>query len=70
MVVAVFEARIVGGEPRLSPEATEIQAFAPGAIPWAGIGFKTTYFALVDWLAKRRPDLVPGPAPTWRRWEG
>ena len=70
VVVAVFEARIVGGEPRLSPEATEIQAFAPGAIPWAGIGFKTTYFALIDWLAKRHPNLVPGPAPTWRRWEG
>ncbi len=70
VVVAVFEARIVGGEPRLSPEATEIQAFAPEAIPWAGIGFKTTYFALVDWLAKRHPDLAPGPAPTWRRWEG
>jgi ADP-ribose pyrophosphatase YjhB (NUDIX family) len=70
VVVAVFESRIVGGEPRLSPEATEIQAFAPEAIPWAGIGFKTTYFALVDWLARRRPDLTPGPPPTWRRWEG
>jgi ADP-ribose pyrophosphatase YjhB (NUDIX family) len=70
VVVAVFESRIVGGEPRPSPEATEIQEFAPEAIPWAGIGFKTTYFALVDWLARRRPDLTPGPPPTWRRWEG
>ena len=70
VVVAVFESRIVGGEPRLSPEATEIRAFAPDAIPWAGIGFKTTYFALVDWLARRHADLTPGPPPTWRRWEG
>jgi len=70
VVVAVFESRIVGGQPRPSPEATEIQAFAPAAIPWAGIGFKTTYFALVDWLARRHADLTPGPPPTWRRWEG
>jgi len=70
VVVAVFESRIVGGEPRLSPEATEIRAFAPDAIPWAGIGFKTTYFALVDWLARRHAELTPGPPPTWRRWEG
>ena len=70
VVVAVFEARIVGGEPRLSPEATEIQAFAPDTIPWDGIGFKTTYFALVDWLARRHSELTPGPPPAWRRWEG
>jgi ADP-ribose pyrophosphatase YjhB (NUDIX family) len=70
VVVAVFESRIVGGEPRLSPEATEITAFAPDAIPWAGIGFKTTYFALVDWLARRHANLTPGLPPTWRRWEG
>jgi ADP-ribose pyrophosphatase YjhB (NUDIX family) len=70
VVVAVFEARIVGGEARPSPEATEIEAFAPDAIPWAGIGFKTTYFALVDWLARRHPELTPGQPPTWRRWEG
>jgi ADP-ribose pyrophosphatase YjhB (NUDIX family) len=70
VVVVVFEALIVGGEARPTPEATDVVTFAPDAIPWAGIGFKTTYFALVDWLALRRPDLTPGPAPTWRRWEG
>ena len=60
VVVAVFEARIVGGVAAPTAEATEIRAFAPDAIPWDGIGFKTTYFALVDWLARRRPDLRPG----------
>ena len=70
VVVAVFEASIVGGEARPTPEATEVRAFTPEAIPWAGIGFKTTYYALVDWLARCRPDLTPGPAPTWRPWEG
>ena len=70
VVVVVFEARIVGGRAQPTIEATEVEAFAPTAIPWDGIGFKTTYYALVDWLALRHPDLVPGPPPTWRRWEG
>ena len=39
-----------------TPEATEIVAFAPEAIPWSGIAFKTTIWALRDWLDRRRPD--------------
>ena len=45
MVIA-FEARVVSGEYRLNPEALDIQAFAPDAIPWPGIAFKTTHWAL------------------------
>jgi ADP-ribose pyrophosphatase YjhB (NUDIX family) len=59
VVVIAFEARIVGGEARTSREALEVQAFEPAAIPWSGIAFKTTYFALADWLAKRHPHLQP-----------
>lgn len=59
VVVVVFEARIVGGVPRLSAEATEIAAFAPEAIPWPEIAFKTTYWALRDWVRRHRPDLTP-----------
>jgi ADP-ribose pyrophosphatase YjhB (NUDIX family) len=70
VVVLVYEARIVGGAARPTPEATEVVAFRPEAIPWAGIGFRTTYWALVDWLRLRRPDLEPGPPPDRRRWEG
>ena len=70
VVVVVFEARIVGGLAQPTVEATEIQAFDPAAIPWDGIGFKTTYYALVDWLALRHPDLVPGAPPAWRRRQG
>ena len=40
-------------------EATEVMAFAPEDIPWAGIAFKTTMWALHDWLGRRRPDLEP-----------
>ncbi len=66
VVVLVFEARIVGGAFRTSPEALEIESFAPEAIPWGGIAFKTTIWALRDWLRRRRPDLHPGE----RHWDG
>ena len=62
VIVLVYEARIVGGEARPSPEALEVQAFAPDAIPWSEVAFRTTFYALADWVAARRPDLPP---PTW-----
>jgi ADP-ribose pyrophosphatase YjhB (NUDIX family) len=65
VVVLAYEATIVGGEARTSPEALEVRAFAPEDIPWPEIAFKTTWWALVDWLGKRRPDL---PAPSGARW--
>jgi ADP-ribose pyrophosphatase YjhB (NUDIX family) len=71
VVVLVFEARIVGGTFRASPEATEIVAFEPDAIPWPEIAFKTTYWALSDWLRRRHPDLRPGDViGERRRWQG
>ena len=66
VVVLAFEARVVGGSYRLNPEALEIRAFAPDAIPWHGIAFKTTHWALRDWVKRRRPDIHPPE----RRWEG
>ena len=60
IVVIAFEARIVGGEAHETPEALEIAAFAPDAIPWDGIAFKTTAWALRDWVHRRRPDLDRG----------
>ena len=66
VVVLAFEARVVGGEVRLSPEASEIEPFRPEALPWPGIAFKTTRWALHDWIHRRRPDLHPAT----RLWEG
>jgi ADP-ribose pyrophosphatase YjhB (NUDIX family) len=63
VVVLAYEARIIGGSARTSPEALEIQAYPPHAIPWPEIAFRTTYWALVDWLARRHPDLEPGGPP-------
>jgi ADP-ribose pyrophosphatase YjhB (NUDIX family) len=58
IVVIVFEARIVGGDARVTPEATEVRAFDAASIPWAELGFNTTYWALRDWVARRHPDLA------------
>jgi ADP-ribose pyrophosphatase YjhB (NUDIX family) len=62
VVVLAYEAAVVGGEFRTNPEATEIEAFEPGAIPWEEIAFSTTWWALADWLARRHPQLKPGGA--------
>jgi ADP-ribose pyrophosphatase YjhB (NUDIX family) len=62
VVVIAFEARVIGGEPRTSPESLEVRAFTPADIPWDGIAFKTTYWAIADWLARRHPDVVPAEA--------
>ena len=66
VVVIAFESRVAGGAFQLNPEALEIQAFAPEAIPWSGIAFKTSHWALRDWLHRRHPELHPEDA----RWEG
>ena len=61
VIVLAYEAAIVGGELRTTPEALEVRAFAPEAIPWADIAFRTTWWALVDWLHRHRPDVAPPP---------
>lgn len=66
VVTIAFEARIVGGTAARTPEALEIQAFAPEVIPWSGVAFKTTTWALRDWLRRRRPDLTPPAELTGR----
>ena len=61
IVVVAFEARIVGGAATLTPEALEVRPFAPEAIPWPEIAFRTSEWALRDWVRHVRPDLeLPG----------
>jgi ADP-ribose pyrophosphatase YjhB (NUDIX family) len=66
VIVLVYEARVVGGEARTGPEALDVRAFPPEEIPWPEIAFRTTWYALIDWLARRRPDM-PLPADRWAR---
>lgn len=70
VVVLVYEARILGGVTRTSREALEVRAFAPEDIPWPEIAFKTTWWALVDWLGRRRPDVAPPSAARWASGAG
>ncbi|MET0781673.1 MAG: NUDIX hydrolase [Microbacterium sp.] len=58
VVTIAFEARIVGGAAMATPEALEVRSFAPADIPWDGIAFNTTQWALRDWLALRHPELT------------
>lgn len=57
VVVVAFEARIVGGEMSATPESLEVRPFDLDAIPWQGLAFNTTLWALRDWARSRRPDL-------------
>ncbi|HET7677321.1 MAG TPA: NUDIX hydrolase [Candidatus Limnocylindrales bacterium] len=59
IAVIAFEARIVSGSYRLGPETLELEAFAPDRIPWPEIAFKTTTWALRDWVRRVRPDIHP-----------
>ena len=52
VIVLAYEARVVGGTPRPTPEALEVVPFAPAAIPWREIAFDTTRWALRDLLAR------------------
>lgn len=58
IVTVVFEAAIVGGTARTTPEALEVRAFAAADLPWAELGFNTTYWALRDWVGRRHPDVA------------
>jgi ADP-ribose pyrophosphatase YjhB (NUDIX family) len=57
VVTIVFEARIVAGEAQPTPEALEISSFAPADIPWSGLAFRTTTWALRDWIDRRHPSV-------------
>lgn len=59
IVVVAFEARIVGGQMRTTREALELQAFAPERIPWSGVAFTTSTWAIGDWVRRIRLDLAP-----------
>jgi ADP-ribose pyrophosphatase YjhB (NUDIX family) len=59
VVVVAFEARVVGGSFRPNPEALEIVSYPAEAIPWPGIAFATSRWALHDWVRRRHPELAP-----------
>jgi ADP-ribose pyrophosphatase YjhB (NUDIX family) len=51
IVVVVYRARALRGEPQLGVEALEARWFTSDAIPWDDLAFETTVRALRDWVA-------------------
>lgn len=47
VVLIVYRAKAIG-RPQTTPEAPEVRAFAPGAIPWDELAFWSTELALRD----------------------
>jgi ADP-ribose pyrophosphatase YjhB (NUDIX family) len=57
VVIVVYEATIVSGEMVVTPETLEVRAFAVEDLPWDGIGFNTSLWAVRDYVRRVRPDL-------------
>ena len=51
--IAVFGARVVGGEPEPLDETMDVGIFALDALPWDEIAFPSTEHALKDYLRSR-----------------
>jgi ADP-ribose pyrophosphatase YjhB (NUDIX family) len=57
VVVVAYEATIVAGVMAATPESLEVRAFAVEDIPWDGLAFNTTLWAVRDWVRGTRPGL-------------
>ena len=51
-VVLIVFAATATQDPQTTPEALEVQAFAPDEIPWHELAFWSTTIALRDFLAR------------------
>lgn len=58
VVTLVYEAKVVGGEARPCVESLEIVAYRPADIPWSEIAFKTSFWAIRDWVRLRHPEVA------------
>jgi ADP-ribose pyrophosphatase YjhB (NUDIX family) len=59
VVIVVFECEVLGGTLGFNHEASDLQLFAPGEIPWGELAFPSTRDALRDWC-RRRGHIVSG----------
>ncbi len=51
--IAVFSAKITGGEPKPLDETLAVEAFPGDGLPWAEMAFPSTEHALKDYLRER-----------------
>lgn len=52
VVVVVYAAEVVSGEPRAADESLELQAFSPKEIPWEELAFPSTRDALREYTRR------------------
>ena len=57
VVIVVYRADILGGEMVVTEETLEVRAFEIDELPWDGIGFNTSLWAVRDYVRSVRPDL-------------
>lgn len=57
VVIVAYEATISGGEMVITPETLDVKAYAIDDLPWEGIGFNTSLWAIRDYVRRVRPDL-------------
>jgi 8-oxo-dGTP diphosphatase len=55
VVVIVYAAEVVGGEPAAGDECLEVRTFAPEEIPWDDLAFESTRDALRDYVRRFFP---------------
>lgn len=68
VVVIAWEARIVGGQARATPESLEVRVWPPDRIPWPHIAFQTSAWAVHDWLVQRHPEVAATRAGGSSKW--
>lgn len=54
VVIIVFLARVLGGQPSTSRESLEIAEFPPDQVPWDELAFPSVIWALEAWVARSR----------------
>ena len=61
VVVVVYAARPIGGEPKVGDECLEVRSFTPDAIPWDELAFRSTRESLEAYVER---FLVPSREPS------
>jgi ADP-ribose pyrophosphatase YjhB (NUDIX family) len=57
VVIVVYRADIISGEMVVTAETLDVRAFEIDELPWDGIGFNTSLWAVRDYVRSVRPDL-------------
>jgi ADP-ribose pyrophosphatase YjhB (NUDIX family) len=57
VVIVVYRADVLSGTMVVTRETLEVRAFEIDQLPWDGIGFNTSLWAVRDYVRRARPDI-------------